>query len=184
MHEISREQESRQAVVEVTRTYLEMTAPEQFRAVPCDERLRVERVVECAPSFFRYLYREVGRNHYWRDRLGWSDAEISAYLATPGVSLWVGYVGGAPAGYFELHAREDGSTEIVYFGLLPEQVGRGLGKALLAAAIERGWEGGTKRLWLNTCTLDSPAALPNYIARGFRPYHEERYMVTFGEPAM
>jgi len=31
------------------------------------------------------------------------------------------------------------------------------------------------RVWLHTCTLDDPAALPNYVARGFRPFREERY---------
>jgi len=32
---------------------------------------------------------------------------------------------------------------------------------------------GASRVWVHTCTLDHPGALPNYIARGFRVYKEE-----------
>jgi hypothetical protein len=31
---------------------------------------------------------------------------------------------------------------------------------------------------LNTCTLDSPRALPNYLARGFTIVREDRYVTT------
>jgi GNAT superfamily N-acetyltransferase len=171
------------STVEVTRTYLEMTRPDQLRGAAADGRLRVERIERCPPSFYRFLYREVGRHHHWRDRAAWSDEAITAYLATPGVSVWVGYTGGAPVGYFELHARDDGATEIVYFGLLPEYIGQGLGKQLLTAAVEQAWAGGAHRVWLHTCTLDHPAALPNYLARGFVPYREERYVVDLSPTA-
>ena len=38
------------------------------------------------------------------------------------------------------------------------------------AAVERAWELATDRVWVHTCTLDHPSALPNYRARGFRIY--------------
>ena len=72
----------------------------------------------------------------------------------------------------------DGSVEIAYFGLLPEFIGRGYGKHLLTEAVERAWSAGARRVWLHTCSLDDPAALPNYRARGFRPFREETYSVT------
>ena len=59
--------------------------------------------------------------------------------ADPEVSLWLMTVGGAPAGYFELRRDDAGGIEIVYFGLLPEFTGRGLGGHLLTAAVERAW---------------------------------------------
>ena len=167
--------------IDVTRTYLEMTHPDQLRRVPVARPRRVERVERCPLSFYRYLYREVGRNCRWTDRLTWSDEQLRSHLATPGVSVWVMYVDGSPAGYFELHARGDRSTEIAYFGLLPEFIGQGLGKQLLTAAVERAWDTGAARVWLHTCTLDDPAALPNYLKRGFAPYKNERYTVPVGE---
>ena len=35
------------------------------------------------------------------------------------------------------------------------------------------------RVWLHTCTLDHPHALPNYQKRGFAPYKTETYEVNF-----
>jgi GNAT superfamily N-acetyltransferase len=163
--------------VQVTRTYLEMTSPEQLRPVVVpDPAPRIERLGECPTSLFRYLYAEVGRACHWRDRLTWSDEMIRRYLATPGVSLWLMTFEAAPAGYFELRQHDDGGVEMAYFGLLPEFFGRGWGKYLLDQAIRQAWGSGAARVWLHTCTLDHPAALPNYVQRGFRPVREEVYV--------
>ncbi len=164
--------------IEVKRTYLQMTSPEELQpAQVTDDRVRIEEVHNCPPHFFRYLYSEVGRAYHWIDRLGWTDEEILAYLADANVRLWVMYYAGAPAGYFELKRYEDGSTEIAYFGLMQEYLGRGLGKHLLTETVRRAWEADPTRVWLHTCTLDDPAAMPNYRKRGFQPFKEEIYYV-------
>jgi GNAT superfamily N-acetyltransferase len=67
----------------------------------------------------------------------------------------------------------DGAVEIAYFGLLPEYFGRGWDGHLLTRAVETAWGLGASRVWLHTCTLDHPAALPNYLRRGFRRVREE-----------
>ncbi len=162
--------------VEVARTYLELRDPSLLRRVECpDPRARVERMEGCPTSFFRYLYAEVGRAYHWYDRLGWTKAENLARLEDPAVSVHLLTVAGAPAGYFELQKHTDGSVEIAYFGLLPEFLGRGLGKFLLSAAVEAAWTLEASRVWLHTCTLDDKAALPNYLARGFSPFKQEKY---------
>ena len=168
------------ASVQVTRTYLEMTSPEELRTDPRPVPApRIERLGECPISFFRYLYAEVGRAFRWTDRLGWSDERIASHLASPGVSLWLMSWEGAPAGYFELARHDDESVEIAYFGLLPEFIGRGWGKYLLTVAVSTAWDLAPRpgRVWLHTCTLDHPAALPNYLRRGFSPVREEVYSV-------
>jgi GNAT superfamily N-acetyltransferase len=158
------------------RTYLELRDIKDLQRAPRpDPSARVERVTGCPASFWRYLYTEVGRAYYWIDRLPWSDDEIRAYLAEPEVSLWLMTVGGAPAGYFELRRDRVGGTEIAYFGLLPEFTGRGLGGYLLTVAVEQAWSADTERIWLHTNTLDHPAALPNYLKRGFKAFHSETY---------
>jgi GNAT superfamily N-acetyltransferase len=162
--------------VEVLRTYLELSRREQLRSAPSpDPRARIERVEDCPPSFFRYLYAEVGRRYHWVDRNEWSDEQHAARLADPNVSLHLLSVAGAPAGYFELERHDDGAVEVAYFGLLPQFLGRGLGKYLLSRAAEEAFALGASRVWLHTCTLDDPAALPNYLARGFRKVREETY---------
>jgi GNAT superfamily N-acetyltransferase len=166
------------AATPVIRTYLEMRSPTDLRPVPTPEpEPRIERIAECPASFFRYLYQEVGREFRWTDRVGWSDSTILEYLATPGVSIWLMSWHAAPAGYFELREHDDRSVEIAYFGLLSDFIGRGWGKYLLTRAVQEAWDTGTHRLWLHTCTLDHPAALPNYLKRGFRPVREEVYTV-------
>jgi len=168
--------------VEVLRTYLELTEPAAGEApVAPDPNARVERVVDCPASFFRYLYVEVGRAYHWRDRLGWTDELIRDRLADPSVSLYLLSVAGAPAGYFELQRHPDRSVEIVYFGLLPEFIRRGLGKYLLGEAVAEAWRLSASRVWLHTCSLDDEAAMPNYLARGFRPFRTETYEAELPE---
>jgi ribosomal protein S18 acetylase RimI-like enzyme len=165
--------------VQVVRTYLEMLSPADLRpaGAPQDPP-RLERIEDCPASFFRYLYGEVGRAYHWTDRLKWSDERVAAHLADPDVSLWLLSSRGAPAGYFELRRHQDGSVEVAYFGLLPEFVGRGWGGYLLTLAVREAWAMGPERVWLHTCTLDHPAALPNYRKRGFSPVREERYTAS------
>ncbi len=163
----------------VTRTYLQLRSPDDFRpAAPPEELPRLERVGECPPSFYRFLYAEVGRAFSWTDRLHWTDDMIRDHLGTPGLSLWLLTWSAAPAGYFELKPHPDGSIEIAYFGLLREFIGRGWGKYLLGEAVREAWRLGPGRVWLHTCTLDHPAALPNYLKRGFRAIREETFILT------
>jgi len=70
---------------------------------------------------------------------------------------------------------ETEDVEIAYFGLLPEYIGRGLGGALLASAIENAWAWSPtpSRVWVHTCNRDHPNALANYQARGFKIYKVE-----------
>jgi GNAT superfamily N-acetyltransferase len=162
--------------VEVIRTYLEMRSPGDLHSAgqPAAPP-RLERIEACPGSFFRYLYAEVGRAYHWTDRLSWTDEQVRVHLGDPAVSLWLLTSRAAPAGYFELRTHDDRSVEIAYFGLLPEYVGRGWGGYLLTRAVEAAWEMKPERVWLHTCTLDHPAALPNYLKRGFRPFREEVY---------
>jgi GNAT superfamily N-acetyltransferase len=170
--------ETTASTIEVTRTYLEMRAPADLQpAHSNDQLIRIELQRNCSVDLFRLLYREVGRNYYWTDRLPWTDQEIRAYLDQPNVSLWLMTYDGETAGYFELKKDDNGATEIAYFGLIPEFIGRGLGKHLLTRAVEEAWARGATRVWLHTCTDDDPAALPNYRKRGFEPFRTETYTV-------
>ncbi|MBE9177187.1 GNAT family N-acetyltransferase [Oculatella sp. LEGE 06141] len=169
--------------IEVTRTYLQMMHPSELKPARLDfesagDRLHVEQVMYCPTSFYRYLYSEVGRNYQWLDRLAWSDEQTRAHLDQPQISIWVMMCNGAPAGFFELQGYPDSSVEIAYFGLLPDFIGRGLGKHFLTEAIEQAWSTNTTRVWLHTCTLDHPVALTNYIRRGFAPFKQDTYWMA------
>ena len=163
--------------VDVVRTYLELNERTQLNARRVDDpNVRVTRCSPCTIDRYRELYRAVGGPWHWRDRLAWSDEELATYLARPDIVVWQLEVGGELAGYVELRKENDSRTvEIVYFGLVARFFGRGLGGALLTHAVEEAWTMGADRVWLHTCTLDSPRALPNYLARGFKEFRRETY---------
>lgn len=164
-------------VVEVVRTYLELRSPEQLRAARTDDSLvRFTRHVSIDAGRYRRLYRAVGSRWYWHDRNAWSDERLASHLALPDVFVWECLVDDDSAGFFELERHADGTVEVVYFGLVEAFIGRGLGKAMLTRAAEEAWALGPTRVWLHTCTLDSPHALPNYKARGFEEVRRESYV--------
>jgi GNAT superfamily N-acetyltransferase len=169
-------------IVDVVRTYLELRSPEQLhRAVTNDPSVQFVSRPDIGVEDYRRLYNAVGAQWTWVDRDAWSDAQLAAHLARPDVSVWECCVDDASAGFFELEQRDDGSVEIAYFGLVEAFFGRGLGKAMLTRAAEEAWALGANRVWLHTCTLDSPQALPNYKARGFEEVRQETYRVDVPE---
>lgn len=163
----------------VRTTYLEQRSAGAIRASrePADS-VDIVRVELPSAEFSRFLYATVGGDWHWTDRLGWTRDTWLAYLGQPFVETWVGWVRGTPAGYLELAGSSTGDVEIAYFGLLPGFLGRGLGGHLLTAGLRLAWTMATRwtelvpvgRVWVHTCTLDGPAALANYQARGMVPF--------------
>ena len=152
-------------------TSLEMTrAPSAQPAEPPADNLRVGRVEAPSAPFYRFLYDTIGEPWLWGDRRKLSDDEIRAIVQDPQVEVHVLYLGGEPVGYAELDRRVEGDIELAYFGIRPEFTGRKLGSYLLSWAIQKAWSYRPNRLWVHTCTLDHPAALPLYRRCGFEPF--------------
>jgi GNAT superfamily N-acetyltransferase len=169
-------------VVEVLRTYLELRSPDQLRRAELDDpAARFVRRDDISVDEYRRWYRDVGGPWHWVDRNAWSEERLARHLARPEIIVYECRVHDDVAGFFELEHHADGSVEISYFGLMPSFIGRGLGKAMLTAAATEAWSLNANRVWLHTCTLDSPMALPNYKARGFVPVKTETYVVQIEE---
>ena len=133
----------------------------------------------CDPQLYRRLYRDVGAAYHWTDRAAWTDEEIRRHVSQPEIAIWTAHADGELAGWFELRrVPEDGSVELAYFGLLPAFIGRGLGGWLLTVAVRTAWALDPSRVWVHTCTLDHPAALPNYLRRGFAVTKTEEYTMN------
>ena len=163
-------------------TSLEMTerpAP----APPSRAPLRLERWMNVDLERYRALFRAVGEPWLWFSRLALDDATLAAIVRSPDVQVHaVTRYDGTPVGLLELDFRESGQTELAFFGLIPEMTGRGLGNWLMAHAIRLAWTPDTRRVWVHTCTLDSPAALGFYQRHGFRPF--ARAIETFADPRL
>lgn len=163
-------------VVTVERTYLRLGTPQPTRGPhPLPDGVSIFEECYCATSTYRGLYSAVGAPYFWRDRLAWTEQQLDDYLRSEDVRVWILRDARGAGGYFELRRHPDTSVEIAYFGLVPTRHGRGLGRTLLSRAIEEAWGWGATSVWLHTCTLDGPAALPNYLARGFVPFRRETY---------
>ena len=138
-----------------------------------------------SPELSRFLYTAVGGNLFWVDRLLWTWQEWYDWLVQPGVETWVAWICGTPAGYAELHAQSAGQVEVTSFGLLPSFTGQGIGGHLLTFALDQAWtiaqrwpgQPPTNRVWLHTCSLDSPLAMRTYQSRGLRVYRVETEIV-------
>jgi ribosomal protein S18 acetylase RimI-like enzyme len=162
-------------------TYLEMTGRPARSPAPAPRgRSALMRVEACPVSFYRYLYKEVGEAWLWYERRRLDDDALAAIIHRPTTEIFVLYVGGAPAGYFELDRAVPGECELAYFGLAAPFIGLGWGRFLLDAADEAAWTGETSRVWVHTCTYDHPRALGAYQKAGFRVY--DRRPVRFEDP--
>lgn len=166
-------------VVESRITYLEMAArPLPRRAPPPLDAHALIRVEDSPVAYFRWLYHHVGRDWMWVDRRRWDDQRLAQHLAAPGYALYVLYLKGAPAGFFELVALDGGQRiDLGLFGIAPEFIGRRLGPFLLDQAIQLAWERNPQRVTVDTCTLDHPKALILYQRFGFTPYATRERLV-------
>ncbi|PWC39664.1 GNAT family N-acetyltransferase [Azospirillum sp. TSO35-2] len=150
-------------------TYLEMTAPPAHAPLTRPKGdLALVRANPPTWSFYRYLYDTVGEPWLWHERRRLPRKELERSILDPLVEVWVLQVDGTPAGFFELDRRTR-ETDLAYFGLIPDFIGHKLGPWLLDSAIRRAWDGGARKLVVNTCSFDHPKALPLYQSMGFVP---------------
>ncbi len=160
-------------LIDVTVYYLEMLAPVRRAAPTPRAGLSVRHVVAPSVAYYRSLYDAVGKRYHWLSRRKMSDPTLAALLADSRNEMHVLSVDNEPAGFAELDRRQPGEIELVQFGLLEAFIGQGLGKWFLQWTVDQAWSYDPRRLWLHTCTLDHPAALPNYRQAGFELYQQE-----------
>jgi GNAT superfamily N-acetyltransferase len=124
---------------------------------------------------YRRLYDAVGAPWLWWLRRMMPDELLRQHLENPAVQVYVLRENGTARGFFETDARSWPDVNLNYFGLLPDEIGHGLGKLLLDVAVDTVFRApGVRGMTLNTCTADHPRALPNYLAVGFQEVRQLR----------
>lgn len=171
-------------ICEVTRSFLEMSSRQQLvpgrrPSVPAT----LQWIDPCSVETWRRLYRQIGAPWHWHDRDAWDQSALAAHLARPEIRIFRVTVDLGPdwsdaVGFLELERHAGGSVEIAYVGLDQRVLGRRLGGWLVSEAVRTAFDWGAVRVWLHTCTLDAPAALPNYLARGFSVTRVETYFTS------
>lgn len=157
--------------IAVVVTYLEMTERPVSRLAPDRSDVKLEPWAEPDVATYKSLFRSIGEAWIWFGRLTKDEAELDTLLREPQRENYLPMRDGKPVGTLELNFADPENVELAYFGLVPEAIGGGLGRWLMAQAIDIAWSRPeTKRLWLHTCTADSPQALTFYQGCGFIPY--------------
>ena len=171
--------------VEYTITFLEMNERPSYPWPPAPSRPPVAllKAEEPPVRYFLDLYRGVGSDWEWNDRLRQSHDEVASFVGDPAVHLYTLMRNGWPSGFFMLDHREAETCDLAYFGMMPEVVGAGLATWMLRTAIHAAWDvPGTQRVTVNTCTLDHPRALPLYQKHGFSPVRQETSTMVLTAP--
>ena len=156
--------------VESVVTYLEMRAPPDRPKVQLWDGVETRRAINPTISFYRYLYDTVGGDWTWTGRRLMDDETLKEKIQHPDIEVNVLWVQGVPAGLIELDLRLEPEIELLYFGLIPDFIGKGLGRSALDWAIDHAWSRGPTRFWVHTCDLDHPNALSVYQKAGFVIY--------------
>lgn len=163
-------------------TYLQMFSPPMVEIAAPRDDVKIIEVACPAVEFYRKLYHEVGSTFYWVDRRVMQDDELAAIIHHDLVDVLVLTAEEEPLGYAELDRRQADEIELAYFGLIPKAIGKGLGRFLLNHALRAAWAHRPRRVWVHTCDLDHPAALPNYLKAGFAVYQERDIDQWIPEP--
>ena len=152
--------------VRITRLELR-TRPRTPVPMPA-QRLGLLRLREVPLPFYRFLFHGVGADHHWRLPPNVDDDALWAELNGLTREVHVLYVGGAPAGFFELDvAAPREAVALNCFGIMPYARGRGLARWLLNEAVMAAWAHDPPCVRLQTNSLDSPIALRLYQSIGF-----------------
>jgi GNAT superfamily N-acetyltransferase len=112
------------------------------------------------------IYKAVGSVWGWTGRLLKSPEELTEILQSKNNEVWLFLFENEFAGFFEIVRSETG-TEIVYLGLKPDWIGKGLGQKLIQASVFVAGQNGEK-VWLHTCERDHSSALQIYLKAGFK----------------
>lgn len=156
----------------VTTWYLEMHERPPVRRAETPLGIVLDRLDAPTAREYRTLYDTVGAAWHWVDRRRIAEAELLEQIRDPHVEIFVARRVGELVGYFELRRAAMGECQLVYFGLAPAWIGRGIGSWFLERAVQRAWYGRTARVSVHTCSLDHPRALSTYLGAGFAQVDE------------
>ena len=96
--------------------------------------------------------------------------QIAQLLDDPTQEVFAAASSKGDIGLLQLHYDTQDGAEVVYFGVVSDVIGTGVGRWLMGEAIARAFARPVRRLWLHTCNFDHPKALRFYQSAGFSIY--------------
>ena len=144
------------------------------------KNIQISLVVKKDININKFFYRHVGKDHFWRDRLLWTDREWKIYINNKNLETGIMKIKNELVGFYEQEFHKDkNEMELINMGILKEYQGQKLGSFLLKHIIYNTFDRGAERLRVHTCSLDHKYALNNYLSKGLSIYREEEVDFIF-----
>ena len=161
--------------MKVDRYYLEINSIKSLNEVNTpNQKLILEKIVPPNIELNKFFYKNVGKNHRWVDRLIWDNLKWTSYLEKKNIHTYILKLNEDLVGYFEVvQDFSTNSSEIAYFGILDDYIGKKFGGYFLSEAIKICFKLNSIKVWVHTCSLDHKHALKNYLNRGMKIFKEE-----------
>ena len=161
--------------MKVDRYYLEINSLKSLNKVNSpNQNLALEKVNIPDFELNKFFYKNIGKHHRWVDRLFWDDLKWISYLENKNVNTYILKLNKDLVGYFEvIEDLSIKSSEIAYFGILDNYIGKKFGGYLLSEAIKICFQFKSQKVWVHTCSLDHKHALNNYLNRGLKIFKKE-----------
>tara|TARA_B100000767_G_C19364872_1_gene369423 strand:+ start:14 stop:520 length:507 start_codon:yes stop_codon:yes gene_type:complete len=159
----------------VQRFFLEIKKKQFFNKLPSKpEKAEVYSDEEKDININKFFYRQIGKDHFWRDRLLWSDKEWHKYVDNVNLNTGVMKFEKNLIGFYEqeFHKKKN-EIELIQMGILKEYQGKKFGSFLLKYITHKAFVKNVERVWVHTCSLDHKHALDNYLSKGFKIFKEE-----------
>jgi len=162
-------------MLKVQRFFLELKKNKKLNQkinFPQDTKISLESKKDI--NINKFFYRQIGKDHFWRDRLLWSDKEWIKYLDNKNLEIGIMKIKDELVGFYEQEFHRDkNEMELIQMGILKEYQGKKLGSFLLKYIIQNIFDRNIERLWVHTCSLDHKHALNNYLSKGLSIFKEE-----------
>ena len=123
----------------------------------------------------KFFYKQIGKDHFWRDRLVWTDKQWLKYSSNPLLETWILKDNRNDLiGYYEIEKHDNKQFELINMGILSDYRSKGFGSLLLNHVLKQSYNNRAEKVWVHTCSLDHKFALANYLSRGFKIFKKEQ----------
>ena len=160
----------------ISRTYLEIKSLKDLNEVRKPEGNY--SIILVKPNDFqlnKFFYKQIGKDHFWRDRLVWTDKQWLKYSSNPLLETWILKNNRNDLiGYYEIEKHNNKQFELINMGILSDYRSKGFGSLLLNHVLKQSYNNKAEKVWVHTCSLDHKFALANYLSRGFKIFKKEQ----------
>ena len=110
----------------------EFSKNEKIRNIENEKYLRITINDKKNYEINKFFYKQIGKDHFWRDRLVWTNKQWLKYSSNPLLDTWILEDNNNNLiGYYEIEKHDNKEFELINMGILSEYRSKGFGSLLL-----------------------------------------------------